>query len=69
VAILYGGDQHYDAQSGIITVDVVIRNKAAESIRGPLQLVVPRLYRAYGYADIANADNKATAGGAVWGIS
>ena len=69
VAVLYGGDQHYDAQSGIITVDVVIRNKAAESIRGPFKLVVPSLYKVYGYADIANADNKATAGGAVWDIS
>jgi hypothetical protein len=27
VAILYGGDQHYGVQSGIITVDVVIRTK------------------------------------------
>ncbi len=69
VAVRYGGYQHYDARSGIINVDVVIRNRGASSIRGPLKLVVPRLNKDYEHADIANADNKATGAGAMWDIS
>ena len=69
IAILYGGDQRYDAESGIITVDLVVQNKSAGPIHTPLKLAVPSLPKDHEYADIANADNGATAGGAVWDIS
>ncbi|MGC2331378.1 MAG: sialidase family protein, partial [Candidatus Acidiferrales bacterium] len=69
VAILYGGDQQYDAESEILTVNIVIKNKGAESIHGPVKLAVPNLSRDYGYADIANAENEANGSGAIWDIS
>jgi hypothetical protein len=66
--ILYGGDQHYDAASEILTLDVSIKNNTDQPLRGPFRLAVIRLYRDYGSAEIANSDNNADGAGSVWDL-
>jgi hypothetical protein len=68
VSILYGGDQHYDASTGFLTLDVVVRNNGAEPLHGPFRLAVTSLYKDYGYMKIANANNRATGAGTVWDL-
>jgi hypothetical protein len=69
VEILYGGNQHYDARSGSLSVDVVLENKSSESIHAPVKLAVRSLSVDYRYADVANANNREIGGGAVWDLS
>jgi hypothetical protein len=69
VAILYGGSQSYDAKTGILTLEAVIRNTSEKELKNPLKLAVSQLYKDYGRSEIANADNKATGAGAVWDVS
>jgi hypothetical protein len=68
LAILYGGDQFYDPKSKLITLDVVIKNNSGQPLTGPFKLAVPSANDGL-FAEIANADNKVTGGGAVWDIS
>jgi hypothetical protein len=66
VAVLYGGDQHYDATSGTLTVDVVLKNRSNKLIRGPLLLKALTLSSGLGKLEIANARNAASGPGAIW---
>jgi hypothetical protein len=68
VAILYGGDQHYEPKTGLLTLDVVVRNNSAQSLHGPFRLAVTSLYKEYGYVEIANANNKVAGAGTVWDL-
>lgn len=69
VSILYGGNQHYDEQSGTLTLDVTIRNDGRQPIHGPFRLAVTGFYKNYGYAEISNAQNGVTDAGSVWDIA
>lgn len=69
VAVNYGGDQSYGPKTKFISPDVVIENKSDGPLVGPFKIAVPGFYKDYGFAEIANADNKASGGGAVWDIS
>ncbi len=69
VAILYGGDQYYDEPSGMLTLDVTIKNESDRPLHAPFRLAVTGLYKDYGYAEISNARNGATSAGSVWDIA
>jgi hypothetical protein len=69
VTLLYGGNQFYDLKSGILALDVMVKNNSDQPLKGPLKLAVPSLYKDYGFAEIANADNKATGAGAMWDLT
>ena len=69
VAVLYGGNQHYDVRTRILTVDVAIQNKSTEPIHGPLRLAVPSFFENYGHSTVLNAANNVVGAGAVWDIS
>lgn len=68
-AVLYGGNQSYDAKSGILTLNAAVRNKGDKPLNGPFKLAVPAVNDHHGLAEIANAENKATGAGAVWDVS
>jgi hypothetical protein len=67
--LLYGGNQFYDPATKLLTLDVKVRNNGEQPLKIPLKLAVPGLYKDFGFASIANADNQATGAGAVWDIS
>lgn len=69
IALLYGGDQHYDLQNGTLTVDVILKNASKESLRGPLFMKVLALDGEVGKVEIANASNQARGPGAIWDLS
>src|SRR5262249_19843876 len=69
ISVLYGGDQHYDPKTGILTLDVTVRNNSPEPIHGPFRLAVTKLDKQYGFAEVANSENKATGAGTVWDLS
>jgi hypothetical protein len=68
VTVLFAGAETYDAASGTITLDIAIRNNRAEPIRGPIRLVVPTLYKDYGFAEIGNSVNHVPGAGAEWDL-
>ncbi|HEV2464014.1 MAG TPA: hypothetical protein VGT04_09430, partial [Acidobacteriaceae bacterium] len=53
----------------ILSLNVVVKNRTDKPLTGPFKLAVLELYKHYGFAAIANADNKASGAGAVWNIS
>ena len=69
VAVLYGGAQHYDEKSGILTLTVTFRNNSNAPVRGPFKLEVVSVDSAYLKTEVANSTNHATGGGAVWDVS
>jgi hypothetical protein len=69
VAVLYGGDQSYDEKTGMLTLDVTIKNMSDQPLTGPFRLAVTSLYKSFGYANVANAENGATDAGSVWDIA
>jgi hypothetical protein len=69
VAVLYGGDQRYDISTGTLTVDVILKNKSMEPIRGPLAIKAVTVFSEFGKLEIANASNAETGPGAVWDLS
>lgn len=69
VAILYGGTQHYDEKAGTLTLAVTFRNNSNAPIKGPFKLEATSVDSAYLNAEVANAANHATGGGAVWNVS
>jgi hypothetical protein len=69
VALLYGGDQHYDIQNGTLTVDIVLKNLTTAPLRAPLLLKALALSGENGPLAIVNASNRETGPGATWDIS
>ena len=66
VAVLYGGDQHYDISSSTLTVEVVLKNKSSKPIQAPIFLKALTLDSKLGKLKIANASNGASGPGAIW---
>lgn len=66
--VLYGGDQHYDPKTRIVTLEVTVRNESDHSLSGPVKLAVAGT-NDLDFAEIANADNQVSGAGAVWDIS
>lgn len=69
VTLLYGGDQHYDTRNGTLTLDVVLKNKGRESLRGPLFMEVLALTGDLSGLEIANSCNRVVGPGATWDLS
>jgi hypothetical protein len=69
VAILYGGDQHYDSSSDLLNVMVVVRNKGTERLRAPVLLKTEALKSAAFKLEIANSDNGQSGAGAIWDLT
>jgi hypothetical protein len=69
VAVLYGGDQHYDEQTGTLTLDVTIKNDSDHPLRRPLRLALTSFYRDSGDSEVTNAENGATGAGSVWDLT
>jgi hypothetical protein len=69
VAILYGGDQHYDSSSDLLNVMVVLRNKGTERLRAPVLLKTEALTSAAFKLEIANSDNGQSGAGAIWDLT
>lgn len=69
VAVLYGGDQHYDTQTNTLTLDIVLKNTGTTPVRGALFLKVLALTGEIGRLEIANASNQVTGPGATWDLS
>jgi hypothetical protein len=69
VAVLYGGDQHYDISSSTLTVEVVLKNKSSKPIQAPIFLKALTLDSKLGKLKIANASNGASGPGAIWDLS
>jgi hypothetical protein len=69
VAVLYGGDQHYDISSSTLTVQIVLKNKSSKSIQAPIFLKALTLDSKLGKLEIANASNGASGPGAIWDLS
>ncbi len=69
VALLYGGDQHYDVSSGTLAETIVLKNKSKQPIKGPLLLKAITLNSTLGKLEIANASNGGSGPGAIWDLS
>jgi hypothetical protein len=69
VAVLYGGDQHYDISSSTLTVEVVLENKSSKPMQAPIFLKALTLDSKLGKLKIANASNGASGPGAIWDLS
>ena len=69
VALVYGGDQHYDISSGSLTVDVCLKNKSARPISSPLFVKAVTLDSKLGKLEVANATNGTSGVGAIWDFS
>jgi hypothetical protein len=66
IALLYGGDQHYDVQSSTLTVGIALKNISTIPVKGPLFIKALGLNGERGKLEIANASNRATGPGAIW---
>lgn len=69
VAVIYGGDQHYDISSSTLTVEVVLKNKSSKPIQAPVLLKALTLDSKFGKLKIANASNGGSGPGAIWDLS
>jgi hypothetical protein len=69
VAVLYGGSQFYDSKTGMLTLDVTLKNNSDKTFHEPFKLAVPSFSANYGMAEIADAENNAQGAGAVWDLS
>jgi hypothetical protein len=67
--LLYGGDEHYDMGTGVLSVRIVLRNKSDKAISAPLLLRVDELTGGLGQVEIENSDNGLSGLGAVWDLS
>ena len=69
VAILYGGTERYDDKTGTLTLAVTFRNNSDAPIKGLFKLEATTVDSAYLNVEVANSENHATGGGAVWDVT
>jgi hypothetical protein len=67
--ILFGDEQDYDPKTNVFTVNITVRNDTGRPLKLPVKLVVSSVYKDFGFAEIANADNRAPGAGAIWDVS
>ena len=69
IAVLYGGDQHYDRSSNTLSVDVVLKNKSNVPITAPLLVKVTGFSSGLRGVEIANSSNGVAKHGALWDVT
>jgi hypothetical protein len=69
VSVLYGGTQHYDEASGMLTLAVTLRNNGTDPIAGPFRLEAVNLSSGYLDLQVSNAVNHTVGNGAIWDLS
>jgi hypothetical protein len=69
MALLYGGDQHYDISSRTLAVSVVLKNKSDRAVKAPLFIKALSLKSELPQLKIANASNRLSGPGARWDLT
>jgi hypothetical protein len=69
VAVLFGGHQDFDPNSGMLQLDITLRNKGRRWIKGPVFLKVRTLTGELGKIEVTNSVNGISGPGAVWDLS
>lgn len=69
VALLYGGEQHYDPEKGSLTLSVVLRNMSTKPIYGPIVVQAISVSSDVGPVRVVNFDNRECGPGALWTLS
>jgi hypothetical protein len=69
MALLYGGDQHYDISSSTLAVSVVLKNKSDRAVKAPLFIKALSLKSELPQLKIANASNRLPGPGARWDLT
>lgn len=69
IIILYGGTQHFDDSTSLLTVCVSVKNAGTRSLGIPIQLRAESMVSDAGPITATNASNRVAGAGAIWDIS